>query len=689
MEAGAMSTKDPVVGQPRPLSTAGHPQAESLSGSVAAAVIVPTALPVADEGRGLPPAPAASGKQIVDNRTRGLLACIGVMLTSGGVYLFSAYSALLAEKLDLSNTELEAIVAMGDIGQWFGIVPGMLCDRLGPRRTVMIGAVTQCLGLAMMGLAFDGWLPGHVAFLAAYNFILAQGSSMAYISAMKITQQNFLPSDRGSFVGLMASFFAMSSGAFSLTYKSVFQPYSDNLSIFFYVSAIFTLGLQYTCAQAFIVCPLQPPPALPLIESQRTRSIYIVTLSVLALQFAISLIDVKFRQESARLGTWCVYALGLLMFPALLLYVWPRQYPVPETLILCDRAYDQDMLPGITAATPDGRLADMYRLVPPASPMEEHRGLRGEGHVSSAPRAPLNAAARGVALTPPDLYAVPTDSNPRNGVAASSAGPVPTPPPGSADEVVDNTSYMAAEGSVQVEYTLRESIVMLDFWLLFVALAGGLSFSITLLNNLGGITASLSDDVVHDKEAWTDKDDRRLRYEQLVGSLVVLYSCLNVIGRLAVGIVADRYRGRITRVAWLAVGSFIALLGNLVIVLAPSIGALYVAVPLGGLAMGTIFGTAPLSTTDLFGLKQYASIWGVIVAGPCIPTALLAALAAGHFSDEGAKEHFFTMKGHRFCHGTSCYATPLVIALVVVIVATLVAGLLAKRNQESQRMRRT
>ncbi len=243
-----------------------------------------------------------------------------------------------------------------------------------------------------------------------------------------------------------------------------------------------------------------------------------------------------------------------------------------------------------------------------------------------------------------------------------------------ASSPVDVTS--SSEGPSKGDATVRYALVQPELWLLFTALMGGLCFGVTLLNNLGGIVASV-DSTARQSELRTD--DQHLAFEQRVGALVVMFSSANVVGRLGVGQLAERFQDRIPRVAWMALGCAISAIGALVFVIVPSSAALWGVVPVGGFSLGLLFGSAPLATSDLFGFERFGSIWGIVVGAPCVTTILVATIAAGRMSDDHASSHYYFIKDHRFCLGAECYRGAIGISFGCAFCGAVAAVLLLKR----------
>ena len=184
----------------------------------------------------------------VEDRWRALLASAVLMLTSGSIYLFSAYSATLSETLKLSSSQLALAGAASNVGTWLGLGGGLFCDWYGAWLGGLAGACLACLGYGCMGLAVDDVIPNGVLALACYQFILAQGAGWTYVAAAKSAFSLFHEADRGTLSGVLVCFFALCAGVFTHTFKAVFLARRLHLSSFMYFMAVALFALQSAAA---------------------------------------------------------------------------------------------------------------------------------------------------------------------------------------------------------------------------------------------------------------------------------------------------------------------------------------------------------------------------------------------------------------------------------------------------------
>ena len=562
--------------------------------------------------------------EYAERRWTSLLASAGLLATSGSIYLFPSYSSALAERLDLSNTDLAIVGAAATVGQWFGLPPGVVVDRLGPRRATLVGAFLGVTGFGLLGLAVELVGPRTLPWLAAYSFVLAQGSSITYVAGMKSALQLFHPADRGGFVGLLVCFFALSAGLFSLTYKAVFQPYVRRgeahghddggaaLALFLYTVAASLLAVQSLCAFHLATPGTNHPVPLSDYGHRRRTSVLAVTVALAAWQLlaaAVMLGLVPGLPASAPLLAWSVLlALAFSLVP--LRWAWRARFPLHD---------------------------ELSRRLPGASPLPEWWP-----HVESG--------------------ASPTAASPPAPLPAEPASPVDVTP-------------VAAEG-LSVPEALRRG----DFWLVLTCLMGGLTFGVTVVNNLSTLVASLWPNV-EPRTTWPADSAEARRFERTVGALVGLFSSGNVAGRLAIAYAAEAAQRCVPRPAWFVAAVAGTVATNVALLLAPRLDTLFAVVPLAGASVGALFSVAPLSTADLFGLKHYAKLWGTIVIAPCASTILIAALLAGHVADAHAATDGgrFRIAGRAFCRGVGCYRTTF-LATLAVLCATLVAALVLARR---------
>ncbi len=103
----------------------------------------------------------------------GLVAC----LVSGTIYGFGLWSPAVKELFGWSQTEINLVGSVGDVGLYVGITMAVLCDFTSARVTMLVGAALQGLGYTLLALAVWGILPvSGWPLMALFVFLVGQAS---------------------------------------------------------------------------------------------------------------------------------------------------------------------------------------------------------------------------------------------------------------------------------------------------------------------------------------------------------------------------------------------------------------------------------------------------------------------------------------------------------------------------------
>lgn len=73
-----------------------------------------------------------------------LAACMVFMTLAGNVYGFGLISDELKSRLNLSQTQLDTVATMGNIGAYMTIIPGLFNNRYGPQKSIWLGMYVLC-----------------------------------------------------------------------------------------------------------------------------------------------------------------------------------------------------------------------------------------------------------------------------------------------------------------------------------------------------------------------------------------------------------------------------------------------------------------------------------------------------------------------------------------------------------------
>ncbi len=153
-----------------------------------------------------------------------LVLCECVMLSSGTLYTFPIFSPALKRELALTQEEVNSVGSAAHFGAFFSVLGGLFFDAYGPRATLALGGALKLGGLSMMAGVITGSLPRSRALAAACGYVFGTGCSTSLTACLGANYATFR--DRavhGRLVGLLLSFFGLSSGVFSLIYDVFFS----------------------------------------------------------------------------------------------------------------------------------------------------------------------------------------------------------------------------------------------------------------------------------------------------------------------------------------------------------------------------------------------------------------------------------------------------------------------------------
>lgn len=82
----------------------------------------------------------------------GLGAAVWVQIACGNTYNFPLYSPALKSVLGLTQQQLTILGVANDLGENFGILPGIAINKFPPWAVLLVGVVTSFLGYGVIWL---------------------------------------------------------------------------------------------------------------------------------------------------------------------------------------------------------------------------------------------------------------------------------------------------------------------------------------------------------------------------------------------------------------------------------------------------------------------------------------------------------------------------------------------------------
>ncbi|XP_042500079.1 protein NUCLEAR FUSION DEFECTIVE 4-like isoform X2 [Macadamia integrifolia] len=249
----------------------------------------------------------------------------------------------------------------------------------------------------------------------------------------------------------------------------------------------------------------------------------------------------------------------------------------------------------------------------------------------------------------------------------------------------------AAEGAVRVkrrkgprrgeDFTLMQALIKADFWLIFFSLLLGAGSGLTVIDNLGQMSESLGYDNTH--------------------VFVSMISIWNFLGRVGGGyfseIVVRDYA--YPRPVAMAIAQAIMAVGHFFFAMGWP-GVMYVGTLLIGLGYGAHWAIVPAAASELFGLKNFATLYNFLTlanpAGSLVFSGLIASSIYDYEAEKQAHMHspqkpyglLHTMleiaprlEKTLKCNGTICYFLTSLIMSGLCIIAVVLSLILVYRTK--------
>lgn len=149
--------------------------------------------------------------------------------------MFGSYAGDLKASLGMTQSQVQLLGTLLNIGTWASFLGGIVLDRFGGKIVCIVGAILMFGGYFILYLAaaqIAAQTLNFYALWAVFALIAGQGGSFFVILALKYQLQNFPPSDRGMVVGALQAAFGVAAGVFSLLQYTFFKNDVAKLLLF-------------------------------------------------------------------------------------------------------------------------------------------------------------------------------------------------------------------------------------------------------------------------------------------------------------------------------------------------------------------------------------------------------------------------------------------------------------------------
>ncbi|GMI83370.1 PICLORAM RESISTANT30 [Hibiscus trionum] len=221
------------------------------------------------------------------------------------------------------------------------------------------------------------------------------------------------------------------------------------------------------------------------------------------------------------------------------------------------------------------------------------------------------------------------------------------------------------------DYTILQALFSLDMLILFLATICGVGGTLTAIDNLGQIGASLG----YPKTS--------------ISTFVSLVSIWNYLGRVVAGFASEILltKYKFPRPFMLTLIMLVSCVGHVLIAFDVP-GGLYVASVIIGFCFGAQWPILFAIISEIFGLKYYSTLYNFGSVASPIGSYVLNVKVAGNLYDKEAKKQIQALGILRKagedldCHGVECFKLSFIIITAATLFGTVVSLLLALRTRK-------
>ncbi|KAL9242476.1 hypothetical protein vseg_016469 [Gypsophila vaccaria] len=366
----------------------------------------------------------------------GLGAAVWVQIAAGNAFNFPLYSHSLKSVLGFNQRHVTMLGVAVDIGENFGLLPGIVSNSFPPWALLSVGAVCCFFGYALLWLSLTRTLPSLPYSILWVALCVATNSAAWFSTAALVTNMRNFPVNRGTVAGILKGYGGLSAAVYTEIFSLALNSSSVNLLLFL------ALGVPVLC---FLVMYLVRPCTPSSRESSAENS-HFAFIQAASILLGIYLLTSTVVGEHLSLSPLVSY---LILAVMILLLMAPLMVPVKMTLFPTNPL-----------------MAGVYGQEIGSSDSSIEGGYQGKTEPLLTP------SSSGANMS---SYHENEDSSDINLLLAEGEGAI-------------KKKRRPKRGD---DFTFKEAIIKADFWLLFLVYFVGVGSGVTVINNLAQIGIAL------------------------------------------------------------------------------------------------------------------------------------------------------------------------------------------------------